>query len=414
MKTRLLLAVSAFLAVIFAVTAVKSETITMRTWYPSPYGSYQRLKASDFLTANKVVFEPRAEAPVSPSTGTVYYDASLTCLRVYTENGWVNIGKANYLAVVYLPNGYNSPLFSNNSAMLKNMPMSIARHLSADEDTAKILLNATYGDYLRIIAKSTIGKADYTVKSSGTVRVVGQGTANFVVRLYGAGGVVYTSPKYTDTGGVAVKVDNPNEGYSTESWIMTESLDGLPSKCYGVTSLTGAGAAYTYNKRLAAKATSEIIGVTFSTTVAQGGYTAAYLFPTYRLMKNADRDVWQYGILYQSNKKPTAATIYSGTSVIGWTDVGGPGNGNGPDFKLEEDAGDDPPASKPVKNTFKENITLSAAQLEECKTIVAIGPMSGVLARGQVNYTDFFARIQRNSAKINVWPEDFTLTVSVE
>lgn len=40
-------------ALILALCAMTggSETITMRTWYPSPYGSYRRLQASEFITA---------------------------------------------------------------------------------------------------------------------------------------------------------------------------------------------------------------------------------------------------------------------------------------------------------------------------------------------------------------------------
>lgn len=44
----------AVLLVILMATSAGTETITMRTWYPSPYGSYNRIKIAESLTVGSV------------------------------------------------------------------------------------------------------------------------------------------------------------------------------------------------------------------------------------------------------------------------------------------------------------------------------------------------------------------------
>jgi len=48
-KMRLSHVLAVFLVFVFS-TSLGSETITLRTWYPSPYGSYKRMKITESLT----------------------------------------------------------------------------------------------------------------------------------------------------------------------------------------------------------------------------------------------------------------------------------------------------------------------------------------------------------------------------
>jgi len=59
-----------------------AEDLTITTYYPSPYGSYNE------LDTNRLVLNPLTDAPLSPKTGTIYLKNSDKKLYIYDGTAW--------------------------------------------------------------------------------------------------------------------------------------------------------------------------------------------------------------------------------------------------------------------------------------------------------------------------------------
>ncbi|MFA6383889.1 MAG: hypothetical protein WCY10_00800 [Candidatus Omnitrophota bacterium] len=75
----LFLSVLTLFSVCFAQSAT-NETLTITTYYPSPYGVYRNLRLN-----------PSAEPTTGVGEGSMYYDNSTDMLRYRNDAEWVNI-----------------------------------------------------------------------------------------------------------------------------------------------------------------------------------------------------------------------------------------------------------------------------------------------------------------------------------
>jgi hypothetical protein len=57
-----------------------SETLTITTYYPAPYGVYRNLR-----------LHPSNEPTTGVDRGVIFYNNSSDSLEVYTNSGWVNL-----------------------------------------------------------------------------------------------------------------------------------------------------------------------------------------------------------------------------------------------------------------------------------------------------------------------------------
>ena len=66
-----------------------TESLTITTYYPSPYGVYRNLKLN-----------PTAEEPTGPalSRGVMYYNDSENVIKYRNNEMWVDIGKVNAIS----------------------------------------------------------------------------------------------------------------------------------------------------------------------------------------------------------------------------------------------------------------------------------------------------------------------------
>ncbi len=113
-RIRLTYALAAFF-VIFSACDLGSETITMRTWYPSPYGSYQRVKITELLAAgtttmplaingnvvqngNFTLTPQKCSEIANPATGQLCVDKNDGNVpKVYRNSAWQTMGTGDSL-----------------------------------------------------------------------------------------------------------------------------------------------------------------------------------------------------------------------------------------------------------------------------------------------------------------------------
>ena len=71
--------------VLFSSFAYAAEELTITTYYPSPFGSYQKLKTKqlDFATMTTVQANAYFVGANAPVHGTTYFDSTLSCIRYW-------------------------------------------------------------------------------------------------------------------------------------------------------------------------------------------------------------------------------------------------------------------------------------------------------------------------------------------
>ncbi len=397
MKNSYLLVAAALLAIILGITSVKSETITMRTWYPSPYGSYQRLRASDFMSAKKVVFEPQSTEPPTPSTGTVYYDTGLSCLRVYTESGWVNIeGPSNYLASMSMVEANKITEYANTGTVAQGKTgyydFAMSQTPGASLFNASLIslpYNASYPYRLRLTTKTSFGKNGYKVKLFGQIKIrTWAGNSVFYRVLTGSSWYqVLITEKYTDPAPTASAVETFQH----------------PPICYGLATYDRNGKAL-YKKRfskpnkLTANPLNEIVQM--------------YYFTYGKKPKDEDTGIqdpdryYQYDVQWldpsTKNSWCHAKTLTKTRNDAAWNyDHYAAGNGCGtqggesitePDAiqSFVNDANLAPAANKYARVPYNDEDM-------ECFVTKNVGPMEATQTVGQVTYYYLMLQAYRNS-----------------
>ena len=83
-----------FLFTLICASTAFAETVSLSTYYPAPFGAYDRLR-----------LVPRANAPVCNANliGLIYYDANLQELRVCTD-----AGQFEFLSATWTQNNNNA------------------------------------------------------------------------------------------------------------------------------------------------------------------------------------------------------------------------------------------------------------------------------------------------------------------
>lgn len=73
--------------------AQQQETLTVTTYYPSPYGSYKQLEVSRSVTYDPV----DKDTLTNPKEGELVYNSSDDAFYYYNGSDWVKQGGGNYV-----------------------------------------------------------------------------------------------------------------------------------------------------------------------------------------------------------------------------------------------------------------------------------------------------------------------------
>ena len=118
MKLKILLICLVF--IFFAVLTFAQESITITTYYPSPYGVYNEMRANKMVIGDPdssstptpsdgaVTFNPLSAAPTTFSEGSLYYDDSADNFKYYDGSAWKEMGGPSLGgSVMYLRAAYS-------------------------------------------------------------------------------------------------------------------------------------------------------------------------------------------------------------------------------------------------------------------------------------------------------------------
>jgi hypothetical protein len=109
-KTLLFCSWVLFVSTVCFAQSNQTESLTITTYYPAPYGVYRNLKLN-----------PSQEPTTGVSAGVMYYDNSTHTLRYHNDYGWVNVTESdnNQTASLQALGGANPSCPSGNETLMK-------------------------------------------------------------------------------------------------------------------------------------------------------------------------------------------------------------------------------------------------------------------------------------------------------
>lgn len=202
-----------FLVVLFLCFSVfmflgfsSAEDLTITTYYPSPYGSYNQ------LSTNSLLLNPQSSIPINPGEGTTYYDSMNHFVKYWNGTEWIQLGSSNQVIGTFTKSG-DLTLADLGSGNWQNITAWNASGAYAS------VSNASVGNLN--VALNSFGRGLYLIEWSGNVYVRDLTAANaewVQCRLIslGPGGSWYTldsSENFVDEAGTGV--DNSLERAAT-------------------------------------------------------------------------------------------------------------------------------------------------------------------------------------------------------
>jgi len=143
LKLKQLLSLSLIPALLFFSSPLFAEdNLTITTYYPSPYGSYNETRANKMVigdvtnaTASPsegvVTFKPKS-TPISYSEGSLYYDSSEHTFKYRDNTAWQSMGGSSYSFTYYcyLYPSHGSPLCVDAGGTQRFCPAGFTQRLA--------------------------------------------------------------------------------------------------------------------------------------------------------------------------------------------------------------------------------------------------------------------------------------------